>query len=192
MSTELNIPGVRIAWFDDLGTGNEDYRFLSNFYEGDPLPVFGEEWPTGEHAFQAIKATDSRARDAIRDARSPGEAKRMGRACTLRPDWEEVKYDVMAAVVRSKFDPGRVEGALLLGTGDALLVEGTYWHDRVWGIDLNALGNPGRNWLGTLLMARRAELRAMRGPKNPFVAAHPTRRWNEQFVDGSPSVGGLR
>ncbi len=170
MSNELNVPG-RIMWFDDFNdVGQEDnnYRFLSNFYEGDPITMpDGLVFPTGEHAFAAYKAEDPRAFEAIQHATSPGSAKSMGRACTLRPDWELIKLDVMAAVIRSKFTLARDEGQRLLETEDALLVEGTYWQDRVWGVDLRSyadrefpLNAPGRNWLGTLLMARRAELRA--------------------------------
>jgi len=168
MSVDLNAPG-RIMWFDDLGTGNPEYRFLSNFYEGVPIEMpDGQVFATGEHAFAAYKAAHPAAFAAIQGATSPGEAKSMGRKCTLRPDWEAVKYDVMAAVIRSKFGAGREEATLLLRTGDALLVEGTYWGDRVWGVDLKSYADrevahlaPGRNWLGTLLMARRAELRAL-------------------------------
>ena len=57
------------------------------------------------------------------------------------------------------------EGRRLLETGTRLLVEGTWWHDRVWGVDLAARPahslpwhGAGRNWLGALLMARRSEL----------------------------------
>jgi predicted NAD-dependent protein-ADP-ribosyltransferase YbiA (DUF1768 family) len=66
-------------------------------------------------------------------------------------------------VLARKFHPAREEAQMLLDTGDAQLVEGTYWHDQVWGVDITT--GIGRNWLGTLLMARRAELRA----GGPFV-----------------------
>lgn len=180
MSDELNVPG-RVMWFDDFngdrGDGpTNDYRFLSNFYVGEPLVMpDGEEFPTGEHAYQAYKAAHREAFLAIQGAAdrygdpSPGRAKQMGNVCTLRPDWEVVKLDVMAAVVRCKFTAEREEGRLLLATADALLVEGTYWGDRVWGVDLKTwfdreppiVEAPGRNWLGTMLMARRAELFAL-------------------------------
>lgn len=186
MTTDLNVDG-RIAWFDDLGTGNPEYRFLSNFYEGAPLEMpNGDVFATGEHAFAAYKAADHRAFKAIQAADSPGEAKAKGRACTLRSDWEVVKLDVMAAVVRSKFTLRRDEGRWLVArTGDCLLVEGTYWRDQVWGVDLRAYSDrqiphraPGRNWLGTLLMARRAELRA----QEQFGFEVPTAIYNAMFT----------
>ena len=36
-STDLNKTEGLVLWFDDLGTGNEEFRFLSNFYKGEPL-----------------------------------------------------------------------------------------------------------------------------------------------------------
>ena len=165
MTNELNAnPANLILWFDDFGQENP-YSFLSNFYRGNPLVIGGHSYPTGEHAFQAAKAKGPKVHELIRTADDPSDAKYYGRNCELRPDWEAVKYDVMAAVLRVKFRLSRVEGAALLDTGDALLVEGTYWGDQVWGVDLkphHARFTPtefGRNWLGTLLMARRAELK---------------------------------
>ena len=181
-------PASMISWFDDLGTGNPQFRFLSNFYEGKtpivlpglkamlekrfPEADSGIEFPTGEHAFQALKATN--LTDFLRvglaaplkidgedgELEAPGVAKYIGKSMPLRPDWERVKMDVMVAVLRAKFAPDRNEAAWLLATGDAYLREGTWWHDTTWGVDLYAEGFPGRNWLGTMLMAIRAELRS--------------------------------
>lgn len=221
-TADLNIPGQHISWFDDLGSGNEDYNFLSNFYIGDPITLPGVTWEnaaevcqieldklymgdtvpsgavkfaTGEHAFAAFKAwgTDFSAFEKMALSKDPGEVKAIGRRCKLRPDWEVVKLDVMAAVIRAKFTLDREEGTRLLKTGTALLTEGTFWGDTVWGIDLNRPGNEkyGRNWLGTLLMARRAELFAesLYGRKHDALAA------NADFVsvaDWRPSWQGGR
>lgn len=159
-------PHELILWFDDFDVvPTNDYRFLSNFYIGEPIEIMGDEFATGEHAFQAAKAKTRKAYEMVRTADDPGHAKYLGRTIPLRDDWEAVKYDVMAAVIRAKFGWDRPEGAMLGATGDALLVEGTYWGDRVWGVDLKTFAHRhdptwhGRNWLGTLLMARRAELR---------------------------------
>lgn len=159
-----------IAWFDDFD-GPHKYAALSNFYVGEPIGmtrVWGDSFMTGEHAFAAMKAFGedgkTRAYEQIRDSGGPAEAKQRGRVCNLREDWEAVKYDVMMTVLRHKFTLDRVEGDVLMSTGDSLLIEGTYWNDHVWGValndDANPLKAPGRNWLGTMLMARRSELRA--------------------------------
>lgn len=172
--------------FDDFDGPNK-HRFLSNFYIGSPINLWGYEFTTGEHAFQAMKAGYPHQRKGIANARTPGESKSLGRSCVLRPDWEHVKYDVMAAVLRAKFTIEREEGKGLLGTGNALLVEGTAWGDRVWGTagrrvaeslqPPTVVKSPGRNWLGTLLMARRAELRA----EELYGVIHNTGQYNEHF-----------
>jgi ribA/ribD-fused uncharacterized protein len=175
-----------ISWFDDFEGPNE-WRFLSNFYVGAPLLYRSFSFASGEHMFQAFKASSVADMHTINAGETPSEAKANGRHyLRLRPDWERVKFDVMRLVLRTKFQAGREEAALLLATGDALLVEGTMWGDRVWGVDLKAgrakreeewgrapagpplawepgegwEHSPGRNWLGVLLMARRAELYA--------------------------------
>lgn len=186
-----------ISWFDDF-EGDNEWRFLSNFYVGKPLAYRSRSYMSGEHMFQAFKARNVADHDMINAATSPGEAKANGRHYLhLRMDWERVKFDVMRVVLRTKFQQGREEAGLLLATGDALLVEGTMWDDRVWGVNLKegrkrqeARGAqyvgaeavaahawepgegwelaPGRNWLGVLLMARRAELLAELRGVPPF------------------------
>src|SRR6266496_6113586 len=78
------------------------YRFLSNFLycriEYDDI-IF----PTAEHAFQAAKTISREHRYQIARASTPGYAKRIGRKVVLRPDWEEVKLDVMEEILRIKF-----------------------------------------------------------------------------------------
>lgn len=185
-----------ISYFDDFEDAGNAWRFLSNFYVGAPLTYRTKTYASGEHMFQAFKGSTWEDHDAINAGATPGEAKANGRHyLRLRPDWEWVKFDVMRLVLRTKFQPGREECGLLLATGDAMLVEGTNWGDKVWGVDLKGgraspaaeqrgLANEGvwepgegwefsqgRNWLGTLLMARRAELYAeVRGaPRMPYA-----------------------
>ena len=85
-------------------------------------------------------------------------AARMGRsrARPLRPDWDQVKDEIMLRAVRAKFTQHVDLAALLLSTGGALIVEcsrrDTYWGDGGDG--------SGANRLGQILMAVRAELRA--------------------------------
>jgi len=172
-----------IAWFDDF-EGPNNYAFLSNFYVGSPLyiHVLDDEFMTGEHAFAAMKTVRPGDYQRIRNAEDPHAAKYHGRTCELRPDWEQVKYDAMLTVIRSKFTLERAEGQMLLATADALLVEGTHWADDVWGVALRRNGlspaTPGRNWLGTMLMARRAELKA----EAYFGHYHLTGEFNGLFV----------
>jgi ribA/ribD-fused uncharacterized protein len=135
---------------------------LSNFY---PSPFTDERlWPiltdgfmfaTVEHYYQAMKSMDWKLMSEIGSAGSPGRAKRMGRKAPLRPDWEQIKLPVMRRALELKFPTPESElGKYLLGTGNCMLTEGNNWGDRFWGVD-----RTGENWLGHLLMARRAELR---------------------------------
>lgn len=129
------------------------YRFLSNFYAR-PLLYEGERFPTAEHAYQAAKCMRSDEFRMIRDAPSPGAAKRMGRKIAIRDDWEAVKEKVMLSVVRAKFADAYLRRRLA-STGTAELIEGNNWGDRFWGV----CRGEGENRLGKILMKVRAETR---------------------------------
>ena len=162
-------PSKVIDWFDYFFGEDEpanEYRYLSNFYRGDPIHALGREWMDGEHLFAALKATTHEDFLKVANAKTPSETKALGRTITLREDWAEVRLDVMRWVLSLKFTLDRPEGRALLETGDAMLIEGTWWNDTVWGLDRET--GMGRNWLGTLLMARRAELRAEVAGAKPF------------------------
>lgn len=132
------------------------WDFLSNFY---PARIVYDSiaYPSIEHAFQAAKTKDKELRLAIRAAKTPGEAKRMGSQVQLRPEWELVKVDVMLQLLRLKFYPENM-AALLLSTGDHELVEGNHWQDTFWGV----CNGVGENWLGRLLMQVRTEIKERR------------------------------
>lgn len=132
------------------------YRPFSNF-DTTPFEIDGITFKSGEHAFQAHKATDTDTTwfEAIRGAETPSEAKRLGRQGTLRPDWEQVKLSVMKKVLLNKFGQNAVLKELLLSTGDKYLEETNDWRDTFWGV----CNGTGRNMLGRLLMEVRGELR---------------------------------
>lgn len=132
------------------------YAFLSNYY---PCAVFyeGIAYPSVEHAFQAAKTLDMTQRYEIANMKTPGAAKRAGRALNLRPDWEEVKYQVMEDCLREKFRDTELL-IKLIATEGHFLVEGTTWHDQCWGIcTCDKCGGNGENHLGRLLMKIRDE-----------------------------------
>lgn len=138
-----------------------EYRFLSNFWQA-PAMYDGVEYPTAEHAYQAGKSTDPAVREQIRNAATPGEAKKLGALIDVRPDWTLGRdVEVMSAVVASKFSEDPELADMLLATGDRLLIEGNHWHDNNWGschCGEPACQEPGRNKLGTILMTVRAAL----------------------------------
>ena len=134
------------------------YDFLSNFYEH-PIQYNGIVYPTNEHFFQAMKSLKEEERKMIAAAPTPGKAKRLGRAVTLRSDWETIKYDIMLMGLRLKFCDKDLREKLR-ATGDEYLIEGNWWHDNTWG-DCSCERCKtirGRNELGRLLMQVRNEI----------------------------------
>ncbi len=135
---------------------NEDYGCFSNFSRH-PIRLGGKVWPTSEHYFQAQKFPETPRAEEIRQAGSPMIAARMGRARShpLRRDWDSVKDAIMREAVLAKFTQHEDIRAILLGTGDALLVEHTE-NDSYWG---DGGDGSGTNKLGQILMSVREELR---------------------------------
>ena len=135
-----------------------DFAFLSNF-DDSPFEIGGITYPTVEHWFQAWKTADLETHKAIAAAPTPGKAKRMGRRVELRPDWEEIKVEIMRAGLWYKFSNPNLRDKLL-ATGDEELMEGNTWHDNTWGncVCQRCQDIPGRNMLGMLLMELRQEI----------------------------------
>lgn len=148
-----------------------DYAFLSNFW-AEPVTLKGITFRTAEHAYQACKNPDPQYRGEIIAAGSPAAAKALGRRAPLRPDWEQVKVNVMRAVIAAKFAPTTELSHRLMLTGNEHLVEGNTWGDKFWGCVREPHENGtwvGRNELGIILMAQRETLRH-EIPYGPVVA----------------------
>ena len=90
-----------------------EYAFLSNFYAA-KVRVWGIEFETTEHAFQWKKCVLPEDEEWIlweyfgpdgeyRRPTTPGEAKRRGKKITMRPDWDEISFDVMVEINIAKF-----------------------------------------------------------------------------------------
>ena len=124
-----------------------EHEFLSNFCSS-PITVDGIEFPTVEHAFQAAKTFDLTEKHQVAMQTTPGKAKRLGRKVTLRPHWNEIRAEVMEALVHQKFFEHPDLAAKLLATGDDELVEGNTWNDTFYGV----CRGKGQNRLGQILM----------------------------------------
>jgi ribA/ribD-fused uncharacterized protein len=135
------------------------YRWLSNFW---PAPVVyeGVQFPTVEHAYQAAKTKDEKRWREFQLAKTPGDAKRLGRTLVIRKDWERVKVGVMLELLRFKFGAHAELATKLLATKDAELIEANNWGDTFWGV----WRGKGHNQLGKLLMQVREELKAATRP----------------------------
>ena len=127
------------------------WKWLSNFWRS-PVKFEGIEYPTVEHAYQAAKTLDLNIREEVRLSPTPGKAKFMGRHLPLRPDWEDVKLDIMEQLLREKFVKDSMLAQMLDNTGNAQLIEGNYWGDTFWGV----CDGVGENHLGKLLMKVRS------------------------------------
>lgn len=131
-----------------------DYGFLSNMFSVS-VCWDGRMYRSSEAAFQSAKSLDPRERESF-CVLSGAAAKMRGKKVMLRPDWEDVKVEIMEDVVRAKFSQHPELAAKLLETGDAPLLEGNDWHDTYWGVDRKTL--EGENHLGIILMKIRQEL----------------------------------
>ena len=132
------------------------YSFLSNYFDYCPVSYEGLTYRNSEAAYQAAKAVNPEDRKMFCDV-NPGKAKALGKKIQLRPDWDNVKADVMRAVIRAKFTQHPELTNWLIATGYEELVEGNYWHDNFFG-DCRCPAcrdNPGLNMLGKILMEER-------------------------------------
>lgn len=144
---------------------------FSQWYEA-PFTVEGIVYRTAEHFMMAGKARlfgDAATCERIVAARTPGEAKRLGRQIDNFDEaaWLDARFDLVTRGNVAKFSQNKALGALLLGTGQQVLVEASPV-DAIWGIGLaatDAAAQDPRTWkglnlLGYALMAARDELRA--------------------------------
>ena len=138
-----------------IGKFDGEYGFLSNFADA-PIIYDGIYYLNSEAAFQAQKTMDINIRKTF-SYLPPNKAKRAGRQINLRSDWEEVKEQLMYEIVLAKFTQNKDLRQKLIDTGEVYLEEGTWWGDRVWGIDLKT--GIGENKLGKILMRVREELK---------------------------------
>jgi hypothetical protein len=132
------------------------YYFLSNFYSA-PVNVDGILYANNEAAFQASKALNMQERSTFANL-NPSAAKRKGRRIKLRPDWEEVKEQIMYKICFEKFWQNSHLCDKLLQTENEHLEEGNTWGDKEWG----TVNGQGKNKLGKILMQVRAAIRANR------------------------------
>ena len=135
------------------------YGCFSNF-SPHGFVLDGVYWPTSEHYFQAQKFAGTPHADQIRQVKTPKDAAKMGRdrKRPLRPDWEQVKDDIMGKAVLCKFETHADIRDILLSTGNELIVENSPI-DYYWGCGADG---SGKNRLGQILMEVREILRQLR------------------------------
>lgn len=129
----------------------ENYRWLSNFHEME-IKFMGFTFPSTENAYQAAKSS------SIEHARkcticSPAVSKKLGRNCVIRPNWDEIKLQIMFDINMIKYSNEEL-ALMLIHTGTQEIVEGNYWHDNFWGNCYcpRCKGFAGENNLGKIIM----------------------------------------
>lgn len=141
----------------DRFTKESGYDFLSNFYPS-TIRFEGFLYSSVEHAYQSAKTTDENIRKTIRNAKTPGEAKKLGQAIIVREDWDQLKIELMKFLIREKFENPFLR-PMLLSTNDDELILNNKWNDRFWGVCKGV----GENWLGKILMEERKRIRLEEG-----------------------------
>lgn len=135
------------------------YGCFSNF-SLHPIMVDKKRYKTCEHYYQSCKfvPTDLLYANKIANAKTSKEAALLGRDKSrklIRPDWEEIKIDVMRKALTHKVEQHADVKDTLLGTGYRKIIENSP-SDRFWGWGRD---QDGENWLGRIWMEIRAELR---------------------------------
>lgn len=136
----------------------QEFYVLSNF-SAFQIRHAGFLFPTSEHAYHWEKFTREFASDIrflIREAPSAHAAFKLAEENRQfrRPDWDDVKVDIMRVILTEKADQHEYVRRKLLETGERDLIEDS-WRDDFWGWGPN---RDGLNWLGTLWMQIRTEL----------------------------------
>jgi ribA/ribD-fused uncharacterized protein len=123
-----------------------DYRWLSNF-EACKVIYDGLEYPSSENAYQAAKSLDLEIKSQLSNM-SPSDSKKFSKKIIARPDWDQVKRDIMFEICLDKFTRNPELGTKLIDTGDKYLEESNHWKDTFWGV----CDGQGQNNLGKILM----------------------------------------
>ncbi|KAG9315170.1 hypothetical protein JVU11DRAFT_4295 [Chiua virens] len=138
---------------------NDPFYEFTNFSPHDVM-YKGKTYPTSEHLFQAFKFLDNHP-EIAEQIRTCGERPMLAfdeahrNQKLVRSDWRQVNIEKMEIALRLKFTQHPDLKALLLGTGDADLIENSP-RDYFWGIGAD---HSGRNELGKTLTRLREELR---------------------------------
>lgn len=107
-----------------------DQRFPFSNVHPAKIMYKGYVFPSVEHFFQAMKFPESEWASMIRMTWQQTKAK--GKDTSFRPNWHDIKYQVMEWGLRQKFRYGTDNANKLIAHGDPL-VEWNYWHDNDWG-----------------------------------------------------------
>lgn len=141
----------------------EPINFLENrFMDLSPfsphqIEVWGEVFPTLEHAYQASRIKAGPQRDEIKSARSPMDAWRVGQKYKNNPELQVENFDkdaVVEELFRAKMAQHPDVVAVLKESKDRELLK-VYDTDYYWGTGADGLGE---NKMGKIWMKLRKEI----------------------------------
>ena len=155
--------------------------FLSNFYKCN-VRYNGYDYKTSEHCWQGQKAiicNDPIALAAIKAAKQPLEAKRIGELIVENEHWRRIKVEKMFDILQHKFRQNRELYYKLINTRPFYLIEASF--DGFWGAACSLYSQTlidgtwtGKNVLGYLLvdvrtdLIREEETTRLHGPCSPL------------------------
>jgi N-glycosidase YbiA len=132
----------------------EPHGYMSN-YKKARFFIYGRWWNWVEAPYQAQKTLDPDEQELIYQSKTNNESRLLGQKVTMRPDWDQVKYQVMYECCMAKFLQHKDLRDQLIATGDEELVENSPV-DYYWGCGADG---SGKNMLGKVLMRVRTELK---------------------------------
>ena len=140
-----NFSAFQIEWEGRIFQTAEHLYHWLKFERNEPLPV-------------DIRATVTKLRKNIYFARSAHSAFKIAEenAAFYRPDWIDVRVDLMREILRAKVGQHEYVRRKLIETGDRELVEDS-WRDGWWGWGAD---KKGQNMLGKLWMEIREDLQS--------------------------------
>jgi ribA/ribD-fused uncharacterized protein len=130
--------------------------YVFNNFSAHAIEFRGKLYPTCEHAYQAAKCTDPQGQEAIRNARSPLQAKKLANEmykAARDPDWGNKKVAVVEEILRAKLAQHSEAQEALRKSGHEDIVEDSPT-DYFWG---EGADGSGQNVLGKLWMKLRDE-----------------------------------
>jgi ribA/ribD-fused uncharacterized protein len=133
------------------------FMYLSPF-SAHRIEIWGESFPTLEHAYHAARVIPGPERDAIKNAKSPKDAWRIAQKYKSNPTFAVPDFDkdaVMEEIMRAKTAQHSDIVAILKESGDRELLK-VYDTDYYWGTGADG---SGENKIGKLWMKLRDELK---------------------------------
>lgn len=130
--------------------------YVFNNFSAHAIEFRGKLYPTSEHAYQAAKCIDSQGQEAIRNARSPIQAKILANEtykAARDPDWGSKKVAIVEEILRAKLAQHPEAQEALRESGREDIVEDSPI-DYFWGVGADGTG---QNMLGKLWMKIRDE-----------------------------------